>query len=170
MVNKALLTAGLAGTLCLSAWAQENPRFEVGLKGGVGVYSYMDDRSHQRGVVGAEVCAFCGGRFALFGGYSHFLPPGAPSGYQSANLVEGGLRIQGRRRVRPFFDAGAAVGNSRFSRGTGTRTVTTAGAALGAGVMIQAGPHLYLRPQGRFYIMSQQYVAAAAEVGIGWRF
>lgn len=170
MTGKVLMTAGLAGVLCLSAWAQDNSRFEAGLKGGAGQYSYIDDSSNTRGVVGVEVCAYCAGRFALFGGFSHFTPPVARSGYQAADLVEGGLRIQGRRLVRPFLDVGVAVGQSRHSWGDGTRAFTTAGAALGAGVMIPVGPHLYVRPQARLYIMSQQYFAVAGEIGLGWRF
>jgi hypothetical protein len=166
MINKVLLMAGLAGALSLSAWAHENPRFEVGLKGGAGALSYVDDNPYQRGLVGGEVCAYCSGRFALFGGYSHFLPPGAPSHYGAADLVEGGLRIQGRRRVRPFFDTGVAVGHSSFS----TRGLTIGGVALGTGVTILAGPHLYIRPQARLYIMSHAYLAVAGEIGIGWRF
>jgi hypothetical protein len=119
-----------------------------------------------RAAVGLEVCADCSERFAFFGGYSHFLPSGAPNHYEAADLVEGGLRIQGRRRIRPFFDAGTAVGHSRFN----TRTRTTGSLALGAGVMIPAGQHLYIRPQARAYAMTQSYVAVAAEIGIGWRF
>jgi hypothetical protein len=166
MIHNVLLMAGLAGVLSLSAWAQENPRFEAGFRGGAGEYGYIDDAGHTRAVVGLEVCAYRGGRHALFGGYSHFLPPGAPSGYGAADLVEGGLRIQSRRQVHPFFDVGVALGHSRFR----TRAFTTAGVALGAGVMIPAGRRLYLRPQGRLYVMSQSYIAVAAEIGIGWRF
>ena len=165
-MHKVLLMAGLAGLLSQSAWAQDNPRLEAGLKGGAGAYSYVDDNARSRGVVGLEVCAYCSGRFALFGGFSHFLPPGAPSHYGAANLVEGGLRIQGRRRVRPFFDAGIAVANSRFRM----RTRITGGLALGAGVTILAGPHFYIRPQARVYAMNQAYLAVAGEIGIGWRF
>lgn len=41
------------------------------------------------GNFGVEVCAYCSGRYALFGGHSRLLPPSAPSGCQAANLVEG---------------------------------------------------------------------------------
>jgi hypothetical protein len=166
MIHKVLLMAGLAGALSLSVWAQDNPRFEAGFKGGAGAYSYIDDKAPTRAVVGGEVCAYVGGRRAVFGGYSHFLPPGSPSGYGAADLVEGGLRIQSRRRVHPFFDIGVALGHNRFR----TRAFTTAGAVFGAGVMIPAGRRLYIRPQARLYAMSSSYLAVAAEIGIGWRF
>ncbi len=169
MIHKVLLMAGLAGALSLSARAQGNPRFEAGFRGGGGGYENITSTGPRRGVVGGEVCAYCSGRFAFFGGYSHFLPAGA-TGHQSANLVEGGLRIQGRRRVRPFFDIGVVAGHTSYTSGSGTGTFTTGGVALGAGVMIPAGPHLYIRPQFRVRIMSQSYAAVAAEIGIGWRF
>ncbi len=160
----------MTAALCLPAWAQENGRFEVGFRAGVGQYGYVDDPSHKRGVFGVEACAFCNGGFALFTGYSRFLAPGEPSGYQSGDLVGVGLRIQGRRQVRPFFDVGLAVGGSRFGRGAGTRTMTTAGLELGGGVTILAGSHLYFRPQVRLRVMNELYAALSAEMGIGWRF
>jgi hypothetical protein len=172
MIHKAVLMIGLAGMCCLPEWAQDNPGIEVGIQGGAGGYAYIEN-SHAgvRGVVGVEVCALCGGRFAIFGEYNHFLPPTGNSGYQSAELFGGGLRIQGRGRVRPFFDAGFAAGKSNYAMYSGSpRTYTTAGATLGFGVMIPAGRSFYIRPQLRLSMMSEQYLAASAQVGIGWRF
>ena len=163
-------SCGAVVMACLPARGQPIPRFEAGFRGGAGQYDYSDDRTRTRGVFGAEVCAFCSGRYALFGGYSRFLPPGGSSHYQSADQIGLGLRIQGRRQVRPFFDIGLAVGYSRFDSGIYARSTTTAGAELGGGVTFLVGPSLYIRPQVRLCAMSEVYVAASGEVGIGWRF
>ena len=166
MFSKALLMAGLAGMLCMSSWAQENTHLEVGIKGGAG--AYLGDGSTSFGHVGVEVCAYCGGRYSLFGEYSHWLSSeqlrfGAN---YSADLFGVGLRIQGRRRVRPFFDIGLAVGRDNLVRDVRTN----AGVVFGGGVMVPVGKHLYLRPQVRLYGMGEARVAASAEVGFGWRF
>jgi hypothetical protein len=177
MINRILLSAGLASVLSMSAWAQPNAQFEVGVKGGVGAYGADNAPSPGFGQVGVEVCAYCGGRYALFGEYSHWLSPAAPKSgiIDSADLFGVGLRIQGRRRVRPFFDIGLAVGRDSFWCGcSGTPTTldahTTTGVVVGGGVMIPVGKHLYLRPQIRIRPMSAFHGAASAEVGFGWRF
>ncbi len=166
------IAAASAFLLCTSSFAQtEKPRYEAGFKAGAGGYSYIDDHAYTRSMFGAEACAFCGGRYALFGAYSHFLAPGAPSGYRSADLLNTGLRIQGRGRVSPFFDVGFAAGYSRFLWGASTiRSVTTAGVGLGAGVAFRTAKGLYIRPQLRMSVMSEAYAAASAEIAIGWRF
>ena len=88
-------------------------RFEVGIHGGPGGYGYADDQPGVRGVIGAEMCSFCGGRRALFTEYSHWTRPrSSNTGYRSAESVEAGLRIQWHQHVRPFFDAGIVVGSS----------------------------------------------------------
>jgi hypothetical protein len=156
---------------CAASLAQEQkPRYELGFHGGVGQYSYTDDKGYNRGVLGAEGCAFCGGRYALFGSYSHFLAPGHSSAYHSADLMNSGLRIQGRGRVSAFFDVGFAVGFSRFGYGGYRRELTTAGAALGGGVTFRFAKGLYIRPQVHVSAMSSYYLAAGAEMAIGWRF
>ena len=167
MFSKALLMAGLAGMLCMSAWARENAHLEVGIKGGAGAYG-ADEGSRSFGHVGVEVCAYCGGRYSIFGEYGHWLSSGQLRAGQidSADLFGVGLRIQGRRRVRPFFDIGLAVGRDNFVRDVRTN----AGVVLGGGVMVPVGKHLYLRPQVRLYGMSEFRAAASAEVGFGWRF
>lgn len=94
------------------------------------------------------------------------------SAVNSADLFGFGFRIQGKRRVRPFFDFGIAVGRDTFDyRSAGTLlSHSTAGVVLGTGVMLPIGKRLYLRPQLRLYPMSSLHIAASGEVGFGWRF
>ena len=169
VLQTSLVTGVLCLLLCSPAAAQTDTRYELGIHAGVGDYGYSDDTSRHRGVVGAELCAFCSSRRALFAEYSHWTTPSPSSstGYRAADSFGGGLRFQSSRRsVKPFFDAGAVVGSSRF----GTRSRTTAGAVFGTGAKILAGQHVYIRPQARLYIMSQSYIAVEGGVGIGWRF
>ncbi len=171
MKRSILAAAASLFLLCATSFAQaENRKYEVGFKAGVGGYAYFDNRAPARTVIGVETCAFCSGRYALFASYSRFAAPGAPSRYQSADLVNAGLRIQGRRRVSPFFDVGFAAGTSRFLWGASTRSINTAGAALGFGVAFRTAKGLYIRPQFRLNVMSEAYVASSAEIAIGWRF
>ena len=172
MTRNILVATASAILLCAPSFAQtEKPRYEVGFRAGAGGYSYIDDNPYTRAVLGLEACAFCGKRYALFGAYSHFLAPGPPSRYKSADLFNTGLRIQGRRRVSPFFDVGFAAGYSRFLWGASTiRSMTTAGIGLGTGVAFRTAKGLYIRPQVRLFIMSEAYAAASAEIAIGWRF
>ncbi len=172
MTRILLVAAASACLICMPSVAQaENPRYEVGFRTGAGGYSYLDDRPYMRGMFGVEVCAFCSGRYALFGAYSHFLAPGSPSRYKSADLLNTGLRIQGRGRISPFFDVGFAAGYSRFLWGAGaTKAIGTAGVGLGAGVAFRTAKGLYIRPSVRLNAMSEAYVAASAEIAIGWRF
>jgi hypothetical protein len=117
-----------------------------------------------------EGCAYCNGRYALFASYSRFLAPGLPSRYQAADLVESGIRIQGRRRVSPFFDAGFAAGVSRFLWGAGNRTTIMAGAGAGTGVAFRFAEGMYVRPQVRLRVMARGYVAGTLEIAAGYRF
>ena len=172
MVSKALLVAGLAGVFCMPTWAQNNPRYELGIKGGVG--------ADKQGHIGVEVCAYCEGSYALFGEYTHgFAPPSMLTSYRFAELFGAGLRIQGLWPLlfnTGFFDFGFALEHGR-GLAKGHTTKTTGGVVLGVGVMIPAGEHLYVRPQLRFYAMAEPNVAVdqgaragSAEVAIGWRF
>ncbi len=172
MTRNLLVAAASAFLICTPSFAQaENPRYEVGFRAGAGGYSYIDDHPYTRGVFGFEACAFCSGRYALFGAYSHFWAPGSPSRYKSADLLNAGLRIQGRGRISPFFDVGFAAGYSRFLWGaSATKAIGTAGVGLGAGVAFRTGKGLYIRPQVRLYAMSEAYAAGSAEIAIGWRF
>ena len=151
--------------LSVPAWAQREPTVEVGVKGGIGNYGYIDDLTRDRGVVGAEVCAFCTSRYSFFGNYDHWFKPSGTTGYRSADSVAAGLRIQAARTVSPFFDMGVAVGNSRYR----TWNLTTVGAAFGGGLRIPLGARAYTRPQLRLNVMSHGYLAGSAEVSVGWR-
>jgi hypothetical protein len=109
------------------------------------------------GQVGVEACAFCGGRFGFFGEYSHWFTTGATQGFnvsdvvRSADLGGGGLRIQGRGRIRPFVDFGVVGGrDSHGNYGGGA----LGGGLVGGGVQIPFGEHLYIRPQVRAYGLS----------------
>jgi hypothetical protein len=153
--------------LCARSFGQGlNAPHELGFKAGAGSFSYIDDRSHARGLLGAEACAFCGGRYALFGTYTHYLAPGGGSSYKAADLFNVGLRIQGRRKVSPFFDVGFAAATSRF----GAETGSMAGGGFGAGVAFRTERGLYIRPQFRLYVLSEAYIAPSAEIAVGWRF
>jgi hypothetical protein len=166
-----LLTAAGALLLCAPSFAQSvSPRYEVGFRAGAAQYAYVEDNPNTRAVLGLEACAFCGGRLALNGTYSHFRAPAPPSLYQAAELFTTGLRIQRRGRLSPFFDAGFAAGYSRFLRSYSSRSVTSAGLELAAGLAFRIGKGVYLRPQGRLAAMSESYLAGSAEVAVGWRF
>jgi hypothetical protein len=171
MKRSLLLAAASLFPICAPSFAQvKNARYEAGLKAGAGSYSYLDDRAGTRAVLGVEACAFCGGRYALFAAYDHFTAPRRARRYRSADLITFGLRIQGRRRVSPFFDVGFAAGNSRFSGYAGSTSMSTAGVGLGAGVAFRAPKGLYIRPQFKAYFMSEAYIASSVELAVGWRF
>jgi hypothetical protein len=164
-----------AGVLlfCTSSFAQTKaPRYEVGFRAGTGSYNQYEDGGTDGSVLGVEGCAFCNGRFALFGGYTRFLD----SRDRSADLVEAGLRIQGRRRVSPFFDIGFAAGTIRrhwYDSSFGapsTQTMNSAGGGLGAGVAFRFARGVYIRPQARIRVMSEGFIPGSAEIAIGWRF
>lgn len=178
MKHTSWVLAIMAGVLSLPAGAQDATRFELGIKGGGGSVGYLDDSSAPaRGVIGAELCAWCSGRYALYGEYSHWLPADARnSSYTGSDTFGLGLRIQGTRKIRPFFDIGIAGLNHRITTVFSGRTIhsseTTGGVGFGAGVRIPAGEHLYVRPQVRFYALggAGPYAGLSAEVGVGWRF
>ena len=162
MIKNILLVAGLAGILGVPAGAQETGKFEIGVKGGVGGYVVADSGSTSPtlGTVGLEFCAYCAGRFGLFGEYSHWF------GDRAATDVAGfGIRFQGKRQVRPFFDLGVAGGRDTVGRSTSTG----AGLVLGAGVTIPIKQRFYLRPQVRLY-GKENHADVTAQVGFGWRF
>ena len=163
MTKNILLVAGLAGALCVPGLAQSAGKFDIGIKGGVGGYAAADSgaTSPALGTVGVEFCAYCAGRFGLFGEYSHWFETN-----NSSDLAGVGLRIQGKRTVRPFFDIGVSGGGDT-SRG---HIFTAGGLVIGAGVTIPIKQRFYLRPQVRLYGRGESHVDATAQVGFGWRF
>ena len=99
-----------------------------------------------------EVCALFAGRFALFGEYTHWEVTGAKKSTQIERVDLGGvgLRIQGGKRVRPFFDVGFAFGQDQFTHtiypsGTGLDSHSIAGIVL-AGGRRDPGGQPVLRP------------------------
>lgn len=178
MTSHRLLGIGaLTALLSLSAMAQDKPHFEVGIKVGGGAYGNVEDsRSNPLGHVGVEFSAYDSGHAALFAEYSHWISGDSvpSSAVNSADLFGVGLRLQGTRRIRPFFDIGIAIGRDTYSpsyAGTQTRLAdTTKGIVLGTGVTLPVGERFYLRPQFRVYPMSSLHIAASGEVGLGWRF
>jgi hypothetical protein len=161
MIKKMSLMACLVGMLSIPGFAQTTGKFDAGIKGGVGGYA-AEGSSPALGTVGVEFCAYCAGRFGLFGEYSHWF--GANN---SSDLAGVGLRIQGKRSVKPFFDFGVSAGQDVFGR----HTYTAAGLVLGAGVTIPLKQRFYLRPQVRLYGRgNSDYLDATAQVGFGWRF
>lgn len=163
MIKNILLAAGLAGVLNVSAFGQSAAKFDIGMKGGVGGYAVADSggSSPALGTVGVEFCAYCSGRLGLFGEYSHWF--GERS---SADLAGFGVRIQGKRAVRPFFDFGVSAGRDTIRRSV----YDAAGLVLGAGVTIPIKQRFYPRPQVRLYGRGESHLDATAQVGFGWRF
>jgi hypothetical protein len=162
MIKNILLVMGLAGMLSAPAWAQETAKFNAGFKGGIGGYCCdSGGTSPALGTVGVEFCAYCAGRFGLFGEYSHWF--GERS---SADLAGFGVRIQGKGRVRPFFDFGASAGRDTIRRSV----YDAAGVVVGAGVTIPIKQRFYIRPQVRLYGRGESHMDATAQVGFGWRF
>lgn len=179
MLKNILLVAGLAGVLSVSAFAQSEGQFDIGVKAGVGNYTAERVDNRAFGNVGVEGCAFCDGHFGLFGEYAHWFSDGSPqiTKITSGDLGAFGVRFQSTRRVRPFFDFGVAVGNDTYpssspfsSKITGESSHSTAGVVIGGGVTIPFKKHFYIRPQVRFYGMEHLHSAAAFQVGFGWRF
>lgn len=130
------------------------------------------------GQVGVEACVFCAGRVGLFGEYSHWFTTGETQGFnpsdvvRSADMAGGGLRIQGRGRIRPFVDFGIVAGrDSHVGFGGGA----LGGGVVGGGVRIPLGGHWYIRPQVRAYGLSPHSLegvdahwAVSGLVGIGY--
>jgi len=151
-----------------------------GLMGG-GAFADSSEGAAARGQAGVEACLFCSGRFALFGEYSHwFSGDGRRSAFgadrvASADLAGAGLRIQGRGRIRPFFDVGLVAGRDEHERAG--RGGALGGVVVAFGVGIPCGGHWYVRPQVRAYGLSPHTIegmgphwAVSGGVGIGYRF
>jgi hypothetical protein len=123
---------------------------EIGAAAGYGAAG-AGDSSRFGAVAGVEACFVCRGRFAPFVEYAHMQSLGEMTNdIKSFDLFCGGVRIQGRGRIRPLFDAGFVYGVDRFGYG-GTRSHGNPGAVLAGGVSVPLGKHAYIRPQVRLY-------------------
>jgi hypothetical protein len=151
---------------------------ELGALGGAGGFT-ASGPTLAAGQAGVEACVFCSGRFGLFGEYSHWFTSGSSKGYnlsdvvQRADLAGGGLRIQGRGRIRPFFDVGFAGGQDAH-RQTGTGGAL-GGVVVGGGLRIPLRGRWYIRPQVRAYGLSPHSIeglsphwALGGLVGLGY--
>ena len=151
---------------------------ELGALAGAGGFT-ASGPTMAAGQVGVEACVFCASRFGLFGEYSHWFTSGGTKGYNAsdvvarADLAGGGLRIQGRGRIRPFFDVGVAGGpDEHVQAGTGG---WLGGVVVGGGVRIPLRARWYIRPQVRVYGLSPHSMeglsphwALSGLVGIGY--
>jgi hypothetical protein len=149
-------------------------RVELGVLAGIGQYTYDEiQKPGTRGMISVEACLLCGRR-ALVMEYSHWMTPrgagGGARAYRSADSGTVGLRFQGQRRVRPYFDAVVAIGNARAQRSSYIDNITTAGGGVGAGVTVIPADRFYARFGARLMLMSDYYVGANLSVGGGWRF
>jgi hypothetical protein len=146
---------------------------EVGMSWGRGPLNYADGlQPGTRDLVSVETCLYCNPHRAMFLEYSRWRQPRAsyPTGYRAADTVTAGVRFQTRGRVRPFFDAGVAVGGSRYQYSDGRKTnVSVIGGVVGSGVTIPV-QRFYVRVGGRLLVMSDGYVGGDLSVGAGWRF
>jgi len=150
---------------------------ELGGRAGGGAFGVSSGGASGSAQLGVEACVLCGGRFALFGEYSHWASV-AGNGFSdrvhSADLAGGGLRIQWSRLVRPFLDIGVVGGRDRHESGRGG---AIGGIVVGGGVRLPLGALWYLRPQVRVYGLSPHTLegldahwAIGASLGVGYRF
>ena len=129
------------------------------------------------GQVGVEACGFCTGRFGVFGEYTHWFTSGAAQGVNVSDVVRradlggGGLRIQGRGRIRPLVDFGVVGGQDSHGYYGGA----LGGVVVGGGVRIPLRGRWYIRPQVRAYGLSPHTIeglaphwAVSGLVGIGY--
>ncbi len=158
--------------LMLAAALAYGQKLELG--GVLGVGGFATDDLQRRGFAnaGVEACGWCGGRFGLFGEYSHWEEADAkfPTRIQRSDLAAAGLRIQGGRRIRPFFDIGMAGGQDRYVYPGGGGAHNLVGVVLGGGAAVSIREKWYIRPQVRVYGLSGYHAAASVSVGIGYRF
>ena len=158
--------------LLASTLAAHAQGVEVGVTGGFGGVGAEGLSYRNFGVIGGEICGFCNRGISIFGEYSHWLPTkdDLATRITSFDLAAGGVRIQGGRRVRPFFDFGVAGGTDRYAYSGGTGSHTNWGVVLGGGAAIPLGEKFYVRPQFRIFALSGIHVLTAGSVGFGIRF
>jgi len=153
---------------------------ELGFTGGGSAFGAEDAGMPAYVTFGAEGCLRCSSGVGMFAEYSHWrlASGGRPTRITSVDMVAAGLRLQGKRRIRPFFDAGFAVGWDRFEWpvsgaggvGMGRGSHGSPGLVLGGGVAVHAGRRWYVRPQVRVYVLRGIHAGVAASVGAGYRF
>jgi hypothetical protein len=156
--------------LALPALAQQA---ELGATIGGGAFGAEDAGLPTFVTFGLEACAVCSGHFALFGEVTQWqrVAGGARNGrINSVTVLAAGLRIQGRRGVRPFFDAGIAGGWDRFEYLGGRDSHGNPGLVLGGGAAIPLRGGWYIRPQGRLIVLRGFHGGFSGSVGIGYRF
>jgi len=152
-------------------------RTQVGAVIGRGGAAHFLENSAYHVVAGVEGCFLCGGRVGLWADYNHWQMTGVRGSGNpvSLDLAGGGLRVQGTGdRIRPFFDAGLAAGVERYDRPGFVPYVKytdgVVGAMLGFGAAISLSEHWYVRPVGRFGILSTLDFAGFGGASIGYRF
>jgi hypothetical protein len=146
---------------------------EVGMSWSSGPLNYSEGlQPGSRTIFSVDTCLYCNRSRAVFIDYSRWGKPRASyqTGYRGADTITGGVRIQAHGRVRPFFDAGVAVGGSRYQSSSSRKTnISLIGGVVGTGVTIPV-QRFYVRVGGRVLVMSDSYGAADLSVGAGWRF
>ncbi len=129
-------------------------------------------------IFGIETCAFCSSRAGLFGEYNHWQygSGGYSSRITSVDMLAVGLRLQGKRKVRGFFDVGFAGGWDRFEWDRiggsfgGSGSHGNPGLVLGGGIAMNLAERWYIRPQVRLYALWGLHAGFAGTVGVGYRF
>lgn len=142
---------------------------EAGFTLGGGAFAAEGTGAPAYTVIGAELCAFPTKPAALFAEYNHWQRASTlrrESGISAVDLFATGLRLQGGREWRPFFDVGFAAARDQFD----SRAHTNPGLALGAGVAKSIGPGWYFRPQVRLYVLRGIHAGFAASLALGYRF
>lgn len=170
------MTRGVIGLLLATAGIVAAQGIDIGALAGFGGVT-ASGPTVAAGQVGVEVCVFCTGRFGIFGEYSHWFTKGEAQGFnpsdvvRRADLAGGGLRIQSRGRIRPFFDVGVVGGQDRHGSAFGGGAV--GGVVLGGGARIPIRGRWYIRPQVRVYGLGTNNLydphwAMSGGVGIGY--
>jgi len=141
-------------------------RFEIGGLAGGGGFG-AEDTSGTYWIAGAEGCAFCNRKTALFAEYNHYGLASGQTVIKNADIVSGGLRVQSTaERFRPYFDIGIAGGQDHFLG----KAHNFVGVAMGGGVAISLGKNWYVRPGVRLQLMSYLHYGLSAGVSAGYRF
>lgn len=157
-------------TVMATAGLVSAQRSEIGVTAGFGAFAATDVRATRAVAVGAEFCTLCSGRLGVFAEYSHLEGVGRRHEIDRFDIVAGGLRVQGGRRVRPFFDVGLAYGVDSFHWYGGRASHGNPGIVLAGGAAIRLRDRLYVRPQFRVYGLWGIHAAIAGGAGVGLRF